>query len=178
MMTISIGDIIALIALLVGLQAAFSGVYFFYIQNQNKKIVADIRLIDRNSFFVKQMANHITESLISFRIAIEFHSSMIDRLLQNYPMSKENLARIHKAFSDDYFRMEKALVTLMIFTENRRRRESSFKQLGERFGDSDTLKSLEALLEYETKQKQELEHAIDTLRKRINKTLNDSLVDR
>ena len=148
----SVGDIIALIALVVGLNALlFTLVFSRYeainsrIRKENARLSADLLRIERNSERIESVVNGVVNCVKAEHVASKFFESQIKRSLRS-AHDQELLSRVDKGFSEFDELKQRSVNELMIFSESAERQRSAFAQLSS-IGNIDSLSKMKRAID-------------------------------
>lgn len=167
----SAGDIIALIALMVGMQALLLVFYLKAIDGVLEKRKKGIKQILKNRNQLENMHEVVLGSLSELASSLRLYGALITRL---YSESKSEQAGAVSSEIGIYdFLLEKSMHEVNIFSFDHTRKESSIKALSEEYGDLTTLRLMENAYKALDKDKdKDLKIGIDALRKRLQNNLN------
>ncbi len=165
------GDMIALIALIIGMQALLLVFYLKAIDGVLEKRKKGIKQILRNRNQLENMHEVVLGSLSELASSLRLYGSLVTRLY-----NESNSAQA-EAVSNEIgrfdFLLEKSIHEVNIFSFDKTRKESSIKALSEEYGDLTTLRLMEnAHRALDKAGDMDLKIGIKILRKRLQNSLN------
>jgi len=167
----STGDIISLIALIVGMQALLLVFYLKAIDKVLDKRKKGIKQILRNRRHLENMHEVVLGSLSELASSLRLYGALIVRLYDE--SNSEKTTVISNEIGKYDFLLEKSMHEVNIFSFEKARRESSIKALSEEYGDLATLRLMENA--YKAREKEgdmDLKIGIKVLRKRLQNRLS------
>jgi len=160
--------VIGLIGLEVAILALAITVLLALQKRTTDSIEVDIKDIKRNSFFLDNLARTTFEATSEIDYLLHTQSANVRRLMTHRPIDDNMLSRIGETLRKDRNRVQKALLTMILYMRNGPNTRSALQQLSETYGTADTLVLLVELKEHGFEPSGELERAIEVLKHRLN----------
>jgi len=175
-------NIISLVALEVGILAAFFGllVAFIntYLAGRVSKLEDAIIMKERGDFFLTKVAENSGELFVLLDTVIVSQHLLIVRLLRGERTTPSILTSYQKDFIASRRRSNKFMQTLLIYSSRKDWRQSAFKQLSEDLGDAETLRAFLELEKYERDLCDDLRRATVDLEERLNECVHQATLSR
>jgi hypothetical protein len=168
----SVTDVIALITLLVTLQAGFFAIHMWLHKRYRRRQDAQIKSIIEQRFHIEEGHKVLREALIEYGATIGYFSSILTRLLAGTDQGIRE--RASKEFSAYNERLTKVTNDLLLLGHDKTKRNSAIQQLSQAQGDLSSYELMLALHEHEGKKDPILASGINILRQRLSDKLESN----
>ena len=169
----TVSDVVGIVGLNIAITLAIVGAFGVFEYFKRRELTKELAEIERNSFFVRRLANASAVALADVRASSEIYASLLAKVWLAGNLDQRVWAVAERELARDENIVQRSLQTLLLYCEEGERRRSALKQLGQHLGDVETLEALLEMRRYEKHHESELNLAIRSLKRRLHDQHSD-----